>query len=101
MGFSNVTNTARLHQAGRLRALAVSSLKRSSAMPEFPTVAEAGLPGFEMVAWHIIAAPSGTPDRIVKLLNDKFRAALQDPEVVKRFDKGGAEISLARNSSSG
>lgn len=92
VGFSNITNTARLHEAGRLRALAVSSLKRSSAMPSLPTVAESGLPGFEMVAWHIIAAPKGTPDRIVKLLNEKIRAALADPVVMQRFEKGGAEL---------
>jgi len=92
IGFSNITNTARLHEAGRLRALAVSSLKRSSAMPSLPTVAESGLPGFEMVAWHIIAAPKGTPDRIVKLLNQKIQAALADPVVMQRFEKGGAEL---------
>ena len=92
IGFSNITNTARLHEAGRLRALAVSSLKRSSAMPNLPTVAESGMPGFEMVAWHIIAAPAGTPDRIIKLLNQKIQAALADPVVMKRFEKGGAEI---------
>ena len=92
IGFSNITNTARLHEAGRLRALAVSSLKRSSAMPSLPTVAESGMPGFEMVAWHIIAAPAGTPDRIIKLLNQKINAALADPVVMQRFEKGGAEL---------
>ncbi len=92
VGFSNITNTARLHEAGRLRALAVSSLKRSSAMPDLPTVAEAGLPGFEMVAWHIIAVPAGTPDRIISLLNEKIRAALADPVVMKRFESGGGEL---------
>lgn len=92
IGFSNITNTARLHEAGRLRALAVSSLKRSSAMPSLPTVAESGMPGFEMVAWHIIAAPAGTPDRIIMLLNQKIRATLADPVVMKRFERGGAEL---------
>jgi len=92
VGFSNITNTARLAEAGRLRALAVSSLKRSSAMPSLPTVAEAGLPGFEMVAWHIIATPKGTPDRIIRLLNQKINATLADPVVMKRFEKGGAEL---------
>jgi len=92
VGFSNITNTARLAEAGRLRALAVSSLKRSSAMPSLPTVSEAGLPGFEMVAWHIIAAPTGTPTKIVNLLNRKIEEALADPVVKARFDKGGAEL---------
>ncbi len=92
VGFSNITNTARFHEAGRLRALAVSSLKRSSAMPSLPTVAESGMPGFEMVAWHIIAAPAGTPDRIINTLNQKIRATLADPKVMERFKKGGAEL---------
>ena len=94
VGFSNITNTARLHEAGRLRALAVSSLERSSAMPSLPTVAESGMPGFEMVAWHIIAVPAGTPDGIVRLLNQKINAALKDPVVMKRFERGGAELIL-------
>jgi len=94
IGFSNITNTARLHEAGRLRALAVSSLKRSSAMPSLPTVAESGMPGFEMVAWHIIAAPARTPDSIVRLLNQKINAALSDPKVKERFVRGGAELIL-------
>jgi tripartite-type tricarboxylate transporter receptor subunit TctC len=92
VGFSNITNTARLHEAGRLRALAVSSLKRSSAMPSLPTVAESGMPGFEMVAWHIIAAPAGVPDSIIRTLNEKVRAVLADPTVVQRFEKGGGEL---------
>jgi tripartite-type tricarboxylate transporter receptor subunit TctC len=92
VGFSNITNTARLHEAGRLRALALSSLKRSSAMPGLPTLSEAGLPGFEMVAWHIIAAPAGVPDSIIRTLNEKVRATLADPTVVQRFEKGGGEL---------
>jgi tripartite-type tricarboxylate transporter receptor subunit TctC len=91
VGFSNITQTARLAEAGRLRPLAVSSLKRSSALPNLPTVAEAGLPGFEMAAWHIIAAPRGTPPAIVKTLNEKIRATLSDPVIVQRYEKGGME----------
>lgn len=91
VGFSNITATARLAEAGRLRVLAVSSRKRSPALPNVPTVAEAGLPGFEMVAWHIVAAPRGTPQAIVKVLNDKIRAALADPVILQRFDKGGID----------
>ena len=92
VGFSNITNTARLQESGRLRALAVSGLKRSTAMPELPTVAEAGLPGFEMVAWHFIAVPARTPDAIVRTLNQKLLAVLADSEVLKRFEKGGADV---------
>lgn len=91
VGFSNITQTARLAEAGRLRPLAVSSLKRSPALPNLPTVAEAGLPGFEMVAWHIIAAPRNTPQAIVKALNEKVRATLADPVILQRFEKGGID----------
>jgi tripartite-type tricarboxylate transporter receptor subunit TctC len=91
IGFSNITQTARLAEAGRLRPLAVSSVKRSSALPNLPTVAESGLPGFEMVAWHIVAAPRSTPPAIIKTLNEKIRATLADRTILERFDKGGLE----------
>ena len=91
IGFSNITQTARMAEAGRVRMLAVSSLARSPSAPNLPTVAESGLPGFEMAAWHIIAAPRDTPAAIIKTLNEKIRAALKDPVVVQRFDKGGME----------
>jgi tripartite-type tricarboxylate transporter receptor subunit TctC len=91
VGFSNITQTARLAQAGRLRPLAVSSLKRSSALPNLPTVAEAGLVGFEMVAWHILVAPASTPPAIVRTLNEKIRAALTDAAILQRFEKSGME----------
>ncbi|MGQ0749389.1 MAG: Bug family tripartite tricarboxylate transporter substrate binding protein [Betaproteobacteria bacterium] len=91
IGFSNITQTARLAETGRLRPLAVSSLKRSSALPNLPTVAEAGLPGFEMVAWHILAVPAGTPPAIVKALNEKVRATLMDSVILQRFEKSGME----------
>ncbi|MGQ0523520.1 MAG: Bug family tripartite tricarboxylate transporter substrate binding protein [Betaproteobacteria bacterium] len=91
VGFSNISQTARLAEAGRLRPLAVSSLTRSSAMPGLPTVAESGLPGFEMVAWHLIAAPAATPPAIVRTLNEKIRATLADSVVLQRFEKSGME----------
>jgi tripartite-type tricarboxylate transporter receptor subunit TctC len=91
VGFSNISQTARLAEAGRLRPLAVSSLKRSSALPNLPTVSEAGLPGFEMVAWHILVAPAGTPAAVIKTLNQKVAATLADPLIVQRFDKSGME----------
>jgi tripartite-type tricarboxylate transporter receptor subunit TctC len=91
VGFSNITQTALLAEAGRLRPLAVSSLKRSSALPNLPTVAEAGLPGFEMVAWHIVATPMGTPQAIVRTLNEKIRATLADPVILQRFEKSGMD----------
>ena len=91
IGFSNITQTARLAEAGRLRPIAVSSLKRSPALPNLPTVAESGLPGFEMGAWPIVAAPRATPGAIHKMLNEKIKATLSDRGILERFDKGGMD----------
>jgi tripartite-type tricarboxylate transporter receptor subunit TctC len=91
VGFSNVSQTVRMVEAGRLRPLAVSSLKPSPALPNLPTIAQSGMPGFEFVAWHALVAPRGTPAGIVKTLNDKMRATLADPVIMQRFDKGGMD----------
>ena len=66
-------------KSGKLRALAVTSLDRSPVAPEVPTVAESGYPGFEALAWHGIFAPAKTPPAVVKVLNEQFVRALQDP----------------------
>ena len=92
VGFSNLTQTARLAEAGRLKMLAVSSLKRSSAAPNLPTIAESGLPGFEFEAWHVIVAPRGTPAALVGTLSQKIKATLSDRVVRERFDKGGMDV---------
>ena len=91
VSFSNVSQSVRMIEAKRLRALGVSSLKRSPALPETPTVAEAGLPGFEFVAWHGLLAPKNTPPAIVGVLSKKLHATLADPVVVQRFEKGGVD----------
>jgi tripartite-type tricarboxylate transporter receptor subunit TctC len=95
VSFSNVSQTALMVAAGRLRPLAVSSLTRSSAMPEIPTVAEAGLPGFEFVAWHGIVAPRGTAPGAIETLNRQLRATFADAAVIQRFEKGGVEPALS------
>jgi tripartite-type tricarboxylate transporter receptor subunit TctC len=92
ISFSNVSETARMVEAKRLRALGVSSLKRSPVLPDVPTIAEAGLPGFEFQAWHGLLAPRGTPSRIVALLNEKLRSAMASPDQVKRFQDRGLEV---------
>jgi tripartite-type tricarboxylate transporter receptor subunit TctC len=78
-------------RSGQLRGLAVSSAKRIAAAPELPTVAESGLPGFDVVAWFGIFAPAGTPKAIVDRLSAETRAALAAPEVRKRLVDLGAE----------
>jgi tripartite-type tricarboxylate transporter receptor subunit TctC len=78
---------------GKVRALAVTSLTRSRAFPDIPTVAEAALPGFEAVLHYGIVAPAGTPRLIVDKLNAAMRTALSSPEVLSRLDIDGAEPS--------
>ncbi|NNM74109.1 Bug family tripartite tricarboxylate transporter substrate binding protein [Enterovirga aerilata] len=78
-------------QSGTLKALAVTSLKRSPLMPEVPTVAETGLPGYEAVLHYGLLAPAGTPKPIVEKLNKALRDAISTPEVQKRLAFEGAE----------
>ena len=73
-------------------ALAVTSLKRSGAMPDVPTIAELGLPGFDASSWFAIFAPAKTPPEIVAKLNAEVLKALADPELQKRFADIGGEI---------
>jgi tripartite-type tricarboxylate transporter receptor subunit TctC len=79
-------------KAGTLRALAVTSEKRSVALPDIPTTAEAGLPGFEMYAWQALFAPAGTPPAIVEKVNAAFVQALKSPDVAQRIVGSGSEV---------
>ena len=78
-------------KAGRLRALAVGTLERSSVHPELPTIAEAGFPGFEARAWQGIVGPAGMAPDIVKRLNSAFIRAMAAPEVHQRLLEGGLD----------
>jgi tripartite-type tricarboxylate transporter receptor subunit TctC len=79
-------------QSGRLRALGVTSLQRSAAAPDVPTVVEAGLPGFEVVQWFGAFAPSATPADVVSRLHDGISQALQAPEVKERLVRQGFDV---------
>jgi tripartite-type tricarboxylate transporter receptor subunit TctC len=92
ISFSNVSETARMVEARRLVALGVSSPKRSPILPDVPTIAEAGLPGFEFQAWHGMLAPRGTPPKLVALLNEKVRSAMTAPDQIQRFQERGMEV---------
>ena len=84
-----------LAQAGKLRALAVASLKRSALAPDLPTIAESGVPGFEVTSWYGIAAPAGTPQNAVARLNTEIRKAMQSPDVIDQFRIQGYEPLLS------
>jgi len=75
----------------KLNALAVSSAKRSAALPGVPTVAEAGVPGYELVSWFGVAAPAGTPPEIVKALSEQVGRALADAQFLERLKAAGGD----------
>lgn len=79
-----------LVRSGQVRAIAVSSAKRIAALPDVPTVAESGLPGFEVVAWFGLFAPAGTPKPIIDRLSAETRRALATPQMRKLLDDLGA-----------
>jgi tripartite-type tricarboxylate transporter receptor subunit TctC len=91
--FDNLPSSIEHARAGTLRALAVTSRQRSPALPDVPTLAEAGLPDFEATSWFALFAPKGTPKEITTKLNQEVKKALESPELQKRFADLGGEIS--------
>ena len=85
LSFGNVAQSVPQVKAGRLRALGVGSLHRSAVMPDVPTVAEAGLPGFEAGAWYGVLAPAATPRALVERLNGELVRILKLPDVQQRL----------------
>jgi tripartite-type tricarboxylate transporter receptor subunit TctC len=91
MTFAQLSNAKPFIADGRLRALGVASPKRSAALPDVPTVAEAGnLPGFEATSWYALMAPAHTPDAIIHKLQHEIAAILQTPEVHNVLEAQGA-----------
>jgi tripartite-type tricarboxylate transporter receptor subunit TctC len=80
-------------KAGTLRPIAVTTLKRTALMPELPTVAESGLPGFDATTWHGLVAPTGTPQEAIETLHRATVEALRDPETAKRLADLGVDIA--------
>ena len=91
MTFGNIMNALPHTKTGRIRALGVTSAERVSAAADIPTIAEAGLPGYQAVQWYGLLAPAGTPRDIVLKLHAGVVKALQDAAVKKRFIDDGAE----------
>jgi tripartite-type tricarboxylate transporter receptor subunit TctC len=90
----NIVSSSVPHIAsGRLRALGVSGLTRTALLPNVPTVAEAGVPGFEAVSWHGLLAPSHTPEAIVKRLEDECKQLLKDPGISKALHAQGMDAN--------
>ncbi len=89
--FDNLPNVIQHVKGGRMKALAVSGPKRSAAAPEVPTVAESGVPGFEVTVWFGVLVPAGVPRDIIQRLNAESTRIIHSPEVTDRFLKLGVE----------
>ena len=79
-------------QAKKLKALGITAARRNPGAPQIPTMAEAGLPGYEFTTWQILAAPKATPGPIIATLNEKVRAVLKTPDAVKRWQDRGFDV---------
>jgi tripartite-type tricarboxylate transporter receptor subunit TctC len=92
MTFANLVAVLPQAKADQVRALAVTGAKRSTAAPDVPTMAEAGLPGYEFTSWFGVLAPAKTPHAIVEKLNAEIVKALRSPEISVRLSAEGAEL---------
>jgi tripartite-type tricarboxylate transporter receptor subunit TctC len=93
MYFANMASGLPHVKGGRLRALAITGAKRSPALPDAPTMAEAGVPGYEVYEWNGIFAPAATPAPVVAKLAEAVHHALQDASVRERVASLGGEIA--------
>jgi tripartite-type tricarboxylate transporter receptor subunit TctC len=93
VAFDNVASAIPHVKAGKLRALAVTTAARSSVAPDVPTLAESGLPGYELSSWQAVFAPAGTPPAIVERLYTEIVRILKMPDVAKRLADLGLDLS--------
>ena len=89
MSFANIVNVVPLAREGKLRALAITSIKRSSLAPDLPTMAESGFPGFEAVPWFGLLAPAGTPQDVLDKLHDRNRQGAGDAAAAQEVRRIG------------
>ncbi len=94
--FGNLASTLQHVQAGKLKPLAVTSAKRSAILPNVPTMAEAGVAGYEVYEWNVLFAPAGTPEAVVSKLASALQKTLDSPDVKARIAQLGGEIQTAR-----
>lgn len=89
--FDSITSARPHIQSGKLRALAVTTARRSPALPDVPTVAEAGVPGYEVSPWFAVFARTGTPPEVIARLNKVLIDAMKQPETLRKLEGVGAE----------
>ena len=92
LNFESPPNTLQHIKAGKLKALGITSAKRSNLMPELPTIAEQGLAGYEVIQWFGVFGPPGLPKAIVDRLNAEINAIIKSPDVVEKIESQGGTI---------
>jgi tripartite-type tricarboxylate transporter receptor subunit TctC len=95
VGFPGIALAMQHLKSGKLRALGVSSSKRSPELPDVPTIAEAGVPGYDATQWLGFAGPRGLPDNVVKRIFEATHKAVESPEMVKTLRGAGGEVFLS------
>ncbi len=90
--FDNLPSSTEHIKAGKLRGLAVTTAERAPSMPDLPTIAESGLPGYETYTWNALFAPAGTPPEVIAKLNEAAVAAVKDPAVQAKLADVGASV---------
>ena len=93
--FATMSSVYQQAMSGRLRAIGISSAKRSPAAPRVPTVAESGVPGYETVQWIAMSAPRGTPRPVIERLNAELAAGVKSPELVERLSSQGYDPAIS------
>jgi tripartite-type tricarboxylate transporter receptor subunit TctC len=97
MMLPGIGSAINLAKEGKLRAIAVSTAKRASGAPDIPTIAEAGVPGFDVATWESIQAPAGTPAEVVNRLNAAIREVVSVPELRQKMVNMGFEPDAAKS----
>ena len=95
VGFGTLTQVLPLVRSGKLKVLGVGSPRRAAAMPDIPTIAESGIPGFDSTIWWGVLGPAGLPPAILSRLNAEIGASMKDPDMVKRLAAEAAEPVVA------
>jgi tripartite-type tricarboxylate transporter receptor subunit TctC len=95
MSFGSMPSALPFVKAGKVRMLAVTGVKRSPAAPELPTMAESGVPGYQMTAWTALFAPAGTPPPIVRRLSTELASTFRSPAVRERLGALGYDVEAS------
>jgi tripartite-type tricarboxylate transporter receptor subunit TctC len=94
MMFENLPSVLGQIQGGAVKALAMTTVRRSKTLPAVPTLAESGMPDFDVSAWYGVAAPAGTPPAVVAAVEQALQKILRDPEVVRAMESRGADTGF-------